>query len=375
MTTQVVCDYNVQQVGTTTAARLETTLGQVPLPLAYLNAIGVRVISDTTVPGPPIRRRVTLGFLPASTATATAALAPSQPTGSPIESFTVTAPGSGYVAAPNVEVAGSGGGVYARALLKVLSAAAPTTGAGYNAATAPVFYGGLAPYNAVFPATASGPLPRFEQKFLQLISINLTAPGSAYSAQTKVNILGGLCPNPGGFAASAAPVIRAGALTSIDVLAPGQLYIQPPTIQIVDPTGSGSGATATVTLANMVPGLSLFYAGRPATGTFTFSGGSITGVTIVDGGEGYIGSPSIAAIDPTGSGSGALFTTSLGVGEIDVSNGGQGFIPTPTVALVPFFKTMFPDGTDQAAPFANLLTAAIQAALRCPIQTVYPVVS
>jgi hypothetical protein len=106
----------------------------------------------------------------------------------------------------------------------------------------------------------------------------------------------------------------------------------------------------------------------PAVLTPIIAGGIVTGVTITSAGSGYTNVPEILVVDPTGAGSGALVSVSMGVGEIVVERAGVGYVGAPAVVLTPYFKALFPDVTGgQAAPFQNLITAALNIATSSPI--------
>jgi hypothetical protein len=375
VTTTATLVYSVLQTGPVSNAVLAAQMAAVPLPLAFLQTIGVRVVSDSTVLGPPIARTIVLGLGPSMTATATAVLEPSTPQNSPVIRVTTTAPGADYVAPPVISFAGpSAQRAYARALLKVVAAAVTSGGAFYATGTFPGFFGGLPPYTAVLPGKARG-LPLFQQQFREVVSATISAPGMNYSPQTTFLLTGGLCPKPLGRQAVLAPVLSGGKLVGIKVKSRGDLYISPPQVTVIDPQGTGSGATVTITPANMTQGRTLNYAGRPPAGTLTLGGGVVTGIVITDAGEGLVEPPAIAAVDPTGAGSGAEFSVSTGVGDIQVQNGGKGFSAAPTVVVTPLFRAFWPDTSDQKVPFYNLILSALRSALGTGVVAAPPVIA
>ena len=73
---------------------------------------------------------------------------------------------------------------------------------------------------------------------------------------------------------------------------------------------------------------------KPAKGVCTIAGGKITGVYLIDHGDGYTTTPKIEAIG--GGGEGAKFSTTLDKGkikDINVINGGQGYHETPVIKI------------------------------------------
>lgn len=375
MPTQVTLDFTVPQVGPVTSLALQADFASVALPLDWINGLGARVISDVVSAGPPIRRRVVLGFEPSSPAAATAVLAVGR-SGEPIARFNVSAPGADYVVPPIVSIGsdGDGLGAFGRALLKVVSAARVTGGTGYDPTTTAVFFGGLPPYNQPLPPQVGAPT-HTKRTFREVVSANLIGGGAGYSQFTRAVFTGGLSPNPKGTPATAGLTIRGGVITAIKITDRGRFYVSPPAVSFFDPTGSGSGATATVLPKNMTDGQVLYYLGTPATANLTIVAGVVTGVALVDGGSGYVSPPVLQAIDPTGAGSGASFSLSMGVGQIDVQAPGRGYVRPPTVTLVPLFESLFPAGGGQEAVFANVIRTALQQAVRTPVTAVFPVLA
>ena len=118
--------------------------------------------------------------------------------------------------------------------------------------------------------------------------------------------------------------------------------------------------------------------------TPTIVGNVLTAVTVTGGlgGAGstgnYVYAPVLSVIDPTGAGSGAV----LGVPDMHASVVAPFTLPivspgaydptagTPAVTFVPRFKYTWPDtlsAAQQAAPFVNLIRAALVAACASPI--------
>ena len=118
--------------------------------------------------------------------------------------------------------------------------------------------------------------------------------------------------------------------------------------------------------------------------TPTIVGNVLTAVTVTGGFGGagstgnYVYAPVLSVVDPTGAGSGAV----LGVPDMHTSVVAPFTLPivspgaydptagTPAVTFVPRFKYTWPDtlsAAQQAAPFVNLIRAALVAACASPI--------
>lgn len=137
-------------------------------------------------------------------------------------------------------------------------------------------------------------------------SVNVTATGTGYTTAT-VALIGGTLGTP----ATAVAVIVGGAIKSINVIGPGVGYTLPPIVQI---TGDGSGAAANAVLSSHVK--------------------VPDGVTIVTPGFGYTFTPSITFVPTLGYGSGAAATATVVGGQVTgvtVTNGGNGYIVAPAV--------------------------------------------
>jgi hypothetical protein len=113
--------------------------------------------------------------------------------------------------------------------------------------------------------------------------------------------------------------------------------------------------------------------GTPAAGTPTLSGGVVTGITFTNAGLGYQSFPQIQIVDP-GGGRGALVFGGLSVQS--VARGARGNYQTiPLGQITSYFQTSWPDGTNQAAAFANFMIRALAEGVRSPIVSVPPVIS
>jgi hypothetical protein len=356
--------YTVPQGGARPST-LEAAVAAVPISTDILWKFGIRTVSDVTVAGPPIRRTVNVSLVWATAPTATAQTLGSQPTGSPVETVTVGAAGSGLVAPPGVRIAdalGTGRDAAAKAFLDVASIAITNAGASYGPNTFALAYGGLPPGN--------GSVGQTSFMFKEVLRADMTAGGVGYSPKTVVTFVGGLSPR--GKPAKGAVILRNGSVVGIDIDDEGDEYLTAPRIVITDPTGAGSGASA---VPWMVDGKKVYFQGRAAHVTVGVSGGgSVITIGIPDSGEGYISPPEIILIDPALTGSGAVLTPSMEVGKIVVTNGGEGY-QQPVVTLIPYFKVLFPDSGDQRAPLFNLLTVAISKATKSQVVASAPVMS
>jgi hypothetical protein len=185
--------------------------------------------------------------------------------------------------------------------------------------------------------------------------INITAPGADYVIPPIIILAGG----DGGSGIESVAHARAWLkVVSATITAPG--------------SGYHLGTTATVVgqLAPSKPDA------KPAKLSLTIGGGgAITAVTIVDPGTGYVGIPTVVIADPAASpGSGGAITLSMGVGQIDVFDPGEGYALGPIVIIRPAFIEMFPNETDQGAPFDNLILVALQSAVASPVEADAPIV-
>jgi hypothetical protein len=339
----------------------------VPVPAATLLAMGLRVETDVQIGPGSLTRDLTIAFGPSAAATATAVLA----SNAELQSVTVTAPGLDYVLPPVVSFTGGGpggrnliftgktpdGALYpsARAYLDVQAVAIPFAGTTYGANTIAAFIGGLPPALFLQPGhTKDGvvrtgdPAPNGPPYAVNAVS--LFKQGSFYSAATYIMFEGGDIA-VGGHAAQA--VITGfgpnGQILGVQLIDPGALYQTIPKMVFIDPTPSPNASRKTRAQAAALMG-----AGLPATATVTLGGGgTVTGLAGLTPGENYVQPPTIVIYDPSGLGTGAVATARMGVDRIDVVFPGQGLVTVPTVVLTPYFKSLFPDSSDQRTPFYN----------------------
>jgi hypothetical protein len=221
----------------------------------------------------------------------------------------------------------------------------------------------------VYP-TSDIPSPGVRSIILALVpSASATATAQLSGSETADYVFG-LTLTSGGHNYAAPPTVtfslpvgtfsplrqaRAQAQLGVDtatVATGGALYSANPTVTVVGNVGPG---------------------GTPAVLSVTVALGVITAVTIVNPGSGYMSIPKVVITDPTGSG--ATITVTLNVVGLTLLDPGQGYVLAPTVTLVPWFKSLFPDSSDQTKPFWNLMTVAIQQATLSSITASPPVVT
>jgi FtsP/CotA-like multicopper oxidase with cupredoxin domain len=195
-----------------------------------------------------------------------------------------------------------------------------------------------------------------------IASVDVTVPGTGYDPlnppAVQITSMGGQS------SAVAQAVVSAGALTSIAVNESGFGFTAP----AVALTGGNPtpGKEATTEVSGGVDNLTLARGGfgygtkplvtidkpnaaycaappvapalvtcAPATATATMdSNGVVTGITLVDPGEGYTTAPGVTITDVnTPQAVPAVVDATIGIGRIDVTNGGQGYDSAPTVTI------------------------------------------
>jgi hypothetical protein len=164
--------------------------------------------------------------------------------------------------------------------------------------------------------------------------INLTNGGSGYTSVPKVTIAGG-----GGSGAKASATIVNGQVVGINLTNGGAGYTSNPTVTISG--GGGSGATATATTDDVAAKLTVFvgegdecYAGDFI--ALNYTSGSVTNITVSNGGSGYTSTPTVTISGGGGTGATATATRSSSsrrVTSITVTNGGTGYTSAPTVTI------------------------------------------
>ena len=263
-----------------------------------------------------------------------------------VDGASLTAGGLGYTE-PVVTVAGGGGTGASAAVTGTVSAVAVTAaGSGYIAPIVAFAGGGGTGAAATAAIDGSG----------AITGIAVTNRGSGYTSAPTVTITGA----PGsGSAASATLTIDAIALTS-----GGKDYTAAPTISITDTvpgTGTGASVLATLTMTGITvtaggtgytsaPTVTLL--GGGGTAATANASGAVSAITVTNGGSGYSG----PAVTLTGGGGvGATATAVLTVGvitAITVMAGGSGYTSAPTVTI-----TDAGPGTGAAADATLTITA------------------
>jgi hypothetical protein len=398
--------YTVAQGGAV-LADLAAAVSRVPLPQDILDKFGIAVLSDVTAPGPPVTRTVVVDVAPTS-ATAVATLDP-ETLG--IKSVQVTSGGSGWIRSPSVIVTDAGlpsvkallnskrRGASLVAYLNVNNTTL-VGGTGYSPTTTIGFIGGFALGGArlrrdpallgarpgadvVGVSTRTKDAPAFDQEFgeidtrefegltMTVGAVTMVQKGRRYSASTFVEFVGGL--EVGAVPATGVPLFDPkGRVVAVMLTSGGHGYITAPTINVIDPTGAGSGAKA-------VPSMQR---GDPANASLTIDPitGTITAINLAGQGLRYVSVPTIVIFDPTGAGSGASATAIMGVERIDVLASGKGYLAPPNIGIVPFYEMQFLFGSivdANPAPLlsslSNFMTSRIQRVVATPVIASPPV--
>lgn len=219
--------YTATAAGVASGA-LGVQMAKVPLPQALLTRLGVKINSDSTVSDV---RTIVLGLVPTTPATATAQRFPGDPTGSPIDTLTVTANGAGYAAPPDVFITDSppalvplpgggfpqnefGRGASARALLDVHAVTITDGGTGYTGVPTVTFVGGFGPKGGT-PATGTAVVAAGS-----VTGVTMTSGGSGYVGIPQVVFSGGAPVTP----AHGTAVLE---VASLLLLNPGEFYVNP----------------------------------------------------------------------------------------------------------------------------------------------------
>ena len=249
--------------------------------------------------------------------------------------------GSGYTTRPTALVGGSGSGAvptFVDTQYTVVGYRAVQPGTAYSAATI-----------TVSDATGTGAVLAAGVEQL-VAAIVVDVPGTGYDPATTTVTLVPVA-SGGGATSSAVSVNGLGAVTSVNLSTDGRGYVAPPTVTIVDRSGSGTGAQATATTSQGVTGITLSSAGAGytsaptvtisggggsgATAVATVSGGYVTGITILEPGSGYTSTPTVTF---TGGGATqqaqAAAATSYVVTGITVTSGGLNYNPSTTDIVI-----------------------------------------
>jgi len=280
--------------------------------------------------------------------------------------------GSGYTVAPTVTVsAPPSGGTLATATAIVTNGAVTSititsAGAGYTteptitltgvgtgaAATAKVLVGRQATATATLNTSGVTTLtlgvggsgytsaPTVTVNAPGLISgLTINNGGTGYTAAPTVTIS---APPAGGTTATATAQVYNGAVIGLTITNPGSGYLAAPTVAF---TGVGSGAAATAIIGG----------GSGAAAYATVSGGAVTGVTLLYGGYGYTTAPTVTITGGGGTGATATTTVAANAGTVKsltIVDGGVGYSIAPTV-------TITGGGGTGATGTTNLGTSAI----------------
>jgi hypothetical protein len=423
MPNHVSITYQVEPAGASVADIIgKMNAAAVPVPPDILQAAGLRVVSDLTPAANPVQRNIDIVFGPSAAATAAATL----DNNDRVDNVSVLTPGIDYVLPPRVDFVpsppeaivgaldASQAGTRARgsvspfapriavatAFLNLQDTTLVDGGGGYSSSTFAVVLGAMAPPTyGILPVPppdwqAARDMPPttgvFPPSCVQ--AVRVAVKGKGYTSQARVQFLGGLDPrDPTAREAQAKVTLGPrGRIVSVQVTDPGQGYVKVPQVIVVDPgqknggmmivqpnpiTGAEVNPTTTSSqfvAANLSP---VMGQGTPATVKLTIMAGSITAVTVMGNGARYTQLPQILVIDPTGSGTGGIITPRMGVGSIELKTGGKGFKSAPSIMLTPFFKTLFPDSSNQAAPFFQLMQTAIAVSVISPVTSFAPVLT
>jgi hypothetical protein len=388
MSSFVTLQYVITPTGPTATA-VGQQMAAVPVPLDVLYAMGTYLFSDT-FPSTATRQLV-IALGPSSTATASSTFV----SGGTINAVNVLTPGANYVVPPVVSFTGGGPGganlqapllsgqsyPKARAYLDVQSVPLTNGGTEYSAGTVITFVGGLPPAlfqqplgNKDWAEGVPNVVPAPNGPPYAVNGVTLVKSGSGYSEETIVQFEGIL--QPGGHQAQAvvAGLSATGQIEAVQVIDPGAGYVGAATMFFIDPV-NGTKIASNGTQAEAVP---IMGAGTPATATLTIiEGGIITAITMTGNGAGYVSLPTVVVFDPNETGFGAATgMPSMGVGSFVVDFPGKGLTQAPTVVLTPYFKSSFPDGTNQALPFYNFpIYAALVAATASQVTPSTPTLS
>jgi hypothetical protein len=174
----------------------------------------------------------------------------------------------------------------------------------------------------------------------------------------------------------------------------GTGYVRPPVLTVVP--GAGSAVTVpaklvpnlgavSATIGNMgalysanttviATGGELAPGGVQSTWTPTIAGGAITVLVPATAGGPYNSPPTLTAVDPAGTGSGAILSCNLGLTTVSVTTHGKGYT-SALCTVTPYFEALYQTAAAQAAAVANFFTQTLQLASVSPVLAGAPVVS
>ena len=289
-----------------------------------------------------------INLTPGSTATATAVI--NNGTGS-LASITLTAPGSGYLSAPNVTISGGGPGASGATASTTINSAGQVTG-----------------------LFLTGPVT----------TITVDNGGSGYTGTTAAVTISGT-----GGAAAIANVVN-GSINSITITNGGGGYTTPPTITIAKPaTGTQATANAAISVggtgytqapvvqigspdvqATAIAQLDPKNPGQLQEIDLTSNANGVTSIAVSNGGTGYsAASPPLVTIDPPMTLSGtptiggttataiAVVNASGVITAINIVSPGSGYFLTPNVTIA---------GTGGAVATATVSSGGFGAGYRFP---------
>jgi FtsP/CotA-like multicopper oxidase with cupredoxin domain len=283
---------------------------------------------------------VTIGGVTSGGGSGATATATVDPRTGGVTGYTITNPGTGYTSAPDVAVTSPGvptaTGATATAVIStgvVTSVTVNQSGFGYTTPSVAITGGGTPSVTAT--AVASGGVD----------SLNLTAGGGGYTFQPIVEFS---LPNAAYCLTTPPPVPACQAPTAVADKNSSNV------VTSVSLTGLGTGYTSlpTVTILNgNVP------AATPATAVPTINIGRID---ITNGGAGYTSAPTVTITDTTGTGSGATATASVAalgaVSAINVVTPGSGYL---TPGIKKFVDTLSGFGPSTANNLGNYIPVAV----------------
>ena len=265
--------------------------------------------------------------------------------GGAIVELLIANPGTRYQVGDTVQLAFSGGGSDASAILQAnLSAGSVTavniTAPGSLYTTATVTFS--SPTGSTATATAT------VDSFGIIRTVTVTNPGSGYTSSPTVSVTGG-----SGTGAVLTAVVQNGQVVSVTINNGGAGYVSP-SVTIAAPTGA-TAATGTVTITGgqvsdititnggagytTAPTVTITGDGTGAQGVAVISASSLSGVTVVRGGSGFLFAPNITFVGGGGhAASGIVNLVGTSIAKIDVINGGANYNAVPTVALVGGFQ-------------------------------------
>jgi FtsP/CotA-like multicopper oxidase with cupredoxin domain len=269
-----------------------------------------------------------------------------------IVGFTITNPGSGYGAAPNVGLGNQPTqGTRARVTATLTGGAivglTVTGGTGYDPLNPPTVT-----FAAPTPGAQATAVARINATG-NVTGYTITAEGSGYATAPAVTIG---APTPS-VTATAVPTLVNGSITGF-TLTPGMNYLAAPAVTISAPAASvpasakpvlANGSITGFTLSggqnyNAAPAVTISapVAGTPATVVANLGGGSITSFTVT-GGTGY--NPTvpvtvaIAAPAPSVNAQVQLTVVNGVITAYTVTTAGSGYATVPTVSLIPLPAT------------------------------------